>query len=82
MKKTDNKKERFILKVKNIHGDKVDTSKVEYVDSKTKVCLICPKHGEYWQTPAACVRGNKCPKCSNETRGPKRENRMTTEKFI
>ena len=82
MEKTDIKKERFIIKVKNIHGDKVDTSKVEYVDSKTKVCLICPKHGEYWQTPAACVRGNKCPKCSNETRGPKRENRMTTEKFI
>lgn len=82
MEKTDIKKERFILKVKNIHGDKVDTSKVKYVDSKTKVCLICPKHGEYWQTPAACVRGNKCPKCSNETRGPKGENRMTTEKFI
>ena len=82
MKKTDNKKERFILKVKNIHGNNVDTSKVKYVDSKTKVCLICPKHGEYWQTPAACVRGNKCPKCSNENRGPKKENRMTTEKFI
>ena len=40
MEKQDIKRERFILKVKNIHGDKVDTSKVEYIDSKTKVCLI------------------------------------------
>lgn len=82
MEKINEKKEKFVNKVRKIHGNNVDTSKVEYIDSKTKVCLICPKHGEYWQTPAACVRGNKCPKCSNENRGPKKENRITTEKFI
>ena len=80
---------KFLEKVKKTHGESVDTSKVEYIDSKTKVCLICHKkdkygneHGEYWQTPAACVRGNICPKCANERRGKRLEDRMTTEKYI
>ena len=25
-------------------GTKYDYSKVEYIDSKTKVCIICPEH--------------------------------------
>lgn len=83
------KLDKFLKKVQKVHGDAVDTSKVEYVDSQTKVCLICHKkdkygneHGEYWQTPAACVRGNTCPKCANERRGKRPEDRMTTEKYI
>lgn len=31
-----------------MHKDKYDYSKVDYVNSKTKVCIICPKHGEFW----------------------------------
>lgn len=67
---------KFIEKAIKKHGDNIDFSKVEYENSKRKVCLICHKkddngneHGEYWQTPAACVRGDKCPKCGNEKRG-------------
>lgn len=85
----DKKYIKFIEKVKNIHGDSIDLTKVEYVDSKTKVCLICHEkdengveHGEYWQTPANCIRGQKCPKCANKKRGPSNEKRMTTDKFI
>lgn len=44
-------KEEFVEKARKVHGDKYDYSKVEYVNSKTKVCIICPKHGEFWQTP-------------------------------
>ena len=56
--------EDFIQKAKNVHGDKYDYSKVEYVDSKTKVCIICPKHGEFWQTPAMHVPDHQgCPEC-------------------
>ena len=40
------KTENFIDKAKQIHGDKYDYSKVNYVNSKRKVCIICPKHGE------------------------------------
>ena len=74
------KKDIFIKKAKDAHGDKYDYSKVDYIDSQTKVCIICPEHGEFWQTPASHVRGYKCPSCGNLNRGSKK--RWNTEKFI
>ena len=38
--------ESFIEDARAIHGDKYDYSKVEYVNNKIPVCIICPKHGE------------------------------------
>lgn len=83
------KTEELIEKIKKVHGDNVDTSKVEYISYTTKICLICHKkdkygneHGEYWQVPNSCLRGATCPKCANERRGKKPEERMTTEKYI
>lgn len=83
------KTEELIEKIKEVHGDNVDTSKVEYISYTTKICLICHKkdkygneHGEYWQVPNSCLRGSTCPKCANERRGKKPEQRMTTEKYI
>lgn len=46
-----------------IHSDKYDYSKVEYKDTNTKICIICSKHGEFWQTPKAHLKGQGCPKC-------------------
>ena len=57
-------KEEFIKKARSKHGDKYDYTKVNYVDSKTKVCIICPKHGEFWQIPANHIQGAGCSKCS------------------
>ena len=57
-------REEFIEKAKAIHGDKFDYSKVEYINAKTKVCIICPKHGEFWQTPTSHLRGNGCSMCN------------------
>ena len=65
----EKRKENFIKKSKLIHNNKYDYSKVEYIDSLTKVCIICPIHGEFWQTPQAHARGNSCPLCSNINRG-------------
>ena len=53
----------FITESKTIHNDKYDYSKVEYVNAKTKVCIICPEHGEFWQTPSNHLKGQGCPKC-------------------
>ena len=63
------KKVKFIEKAKNRHGDKYDYSKVEYINSTAKVCIICKEHGEFWQTPQGHVRGQGCPKCANIKRG-------------
>ena len=63
------KKEKFIEKAYKVHGNRYDYSKVNYKNSETKVCIICPEHGEFWMTPASHVRGYNCPKCANINRG-------------
>ena len=72
--------EEFIEKAKKIHGDKYDYSKVQYVNNKTKVCIICPIHGEFWQKPNVHLRGNGCINCKYETDVKKRT--KTKEQFI
>ena len=66
----------FISKAKLIHGDKYDYSKVEYVNSQTKVCIICPEHGEFWQTPSDHLFGYGCCRCIRENYN------LSTEEFI
>lgn len=57
-------REEFIAKARHIHGDKYDYSKVEYKGMHTKVCIICPEHGEFWQTPHHHLKGCGCELCS------------------
>mgnify|MGYP003295283221 CR=1 FL=1 len=58
--------EEFINKAKEIHGDKYDYSKVEYKNGRTKVCITCPIHGEFWQTPYKHLSGQGCQICAKE----------------
>lgn len=60
--------ENFIKKSNKIHKNKYDYSKTVYKNCNTKVCIICPKHGEFWQTPHAHLRGNGCVECGKEIR--------------
>ena len=55
--------EEFIKKAREVHGDKYDYSKVEYVNSTTKVCIICSTHGEFWQSAHSHLSGAGCPQC-------------------
>lgn len=55
--------EDFITEAQKVHGYKYDYSKVEYINAQTKVCIICPIHGEFLQTPDNHLRGKRCPKC-------------------
>lgn len=61
----------FINKANITHNNKYDYSKVLYYNSTTKVCIICPQHGEFWQTPQSHIRGNGCPKCGVEIKKEK-----------
>lgn len=70
----------FIEKARRTHGDKYDYSKVEYKGGDIKVCIICPEHGEFWQTPHAHLRSGGCRKCGIEKRTKERS--LTTEGFI
>ena len=65
---------QFIEKARKVHGDKYDYSKVEYVNSSTKVCIICPEHGEFLQRPSKHLQGQGCPECASR--------QFTTNDFI
>ena len=73
-------KDTFVEKAKIIHNDRYDYSKVQYVNAHTKVCIICPEHGEFWQTPNNHLNGNGCPLCKNRKIGDVL--RDTVEGFI
>jgi hypothetical protein len=53
----------FVEKARKVHCDKYDYSKVVYVDYYTHVCITCPIHGDFKQTPVVHFRGNGCRKC-------------------
>jgi hypothetical protein len=55
----------FIQEASLIHSNYYLYNKVEYKNTGTKVCIICPNHGEFWQTPNAHLSGSCCPKCKS-----------------
>lgn len=55
--------DEFLIRCKEIHGDKFDYSLItEYINSNTKVKVICKKHGEFLVTPDNHI--NKKQGCS------------------
>jgi len=71
--------EEFIEKAKQVHGDIYNYSKVEYINNREKVCIICPIHGEFLQTPSKHLSGG-CQKCGFVKSANSFRN--TTENFI
>lgn len=55
----------FIEKAKSIHGDTYGYSRVKYINSWTKVIIICKKHGEFEQEPNSHLSGHGCPICKS-----------------
>ena len=43
--------------------DKYDLSEIVYNNVDEKIKLICPEHGEFWQTPFMLFKGCGCQKC-------------------
>lgn len=56
-------KQKFIEKANLIHNNKYDYSLIIFENGWTKVCIICPDHGEFWQRPYDHLRGYGCKKC-------------------
>lgn len=57
--------EEFISRAKKVHGNKYDYSKARYINAKKPICITCPKHGDFWQTPDNHIRGQGCKLCAN-----------------
>ena len=58
----------FIQDAKRIHNDIYDYSKVNYINSKTKVEIVCKEHGSFWQVPNSHLRSRGCPECAKTAR--------------
>ena len=66
---------------REVHGDKYDYSKMEFSKMSEKVCIICPEHGEFWQTPHRHYKFKQgCPKCGHHKRNEGRK--VTVQSFI
>lgn len=69
--------QQFIERAKQIHGDKYDYSKVDYVNSRTPVEIICLQHGSFYQKGNGHInKENGCPRCAVLSQT------MTKEEFI
>lgn len=73
-------KAKFLEASKAAHGSRFDYSRVVYVNTETKILIVCGRHGEFLQLPRDHMRGCGCPLCGRESSGASRRN--TTEMFI
>ena len=74
--------DEFINKAIKVHGDnKYDYANAVYIGTKVPICIICPKHGEFWQMPNDHLSGKGCPKC-NESQLEKKVEKYLNENNI
>jgi len=53
-----------------VYGDLYDYSNfTEYTNNRTKIPVICRRHGEFYVTPNNHLRGRGCPRCADEKTG-------------
>ena len=69
----------FIKKANEKHGDKYIYSKVNYVNSRTKVTITCQSHGDFIQSPAHHIAGTGCPTCSLGSKNKKSQSEIIEE---
>ena len=60
---SNNTKNTFVLRAQKVHEDKYDYFKTNYINSNTKITIICKKHGQFLQNPFDHLGGAGCPKC-------------------
>ena len=57
-----------IKRLREVHGDKYDYSQVEFKNIRTRMKIICPKHGAFYQTYKKHSSGIGCPECGKYVR--------------
>lgn len=72
--------EEFIRRSREMHGDNYDYANVKYVNARTKVEIICPKHGAFMQPPHHHMKGVGCPGCKADKISESM--RMTQDEFV
>jgi|SRR5690606_5502844 len=60
-------KEQFVSDAVQVHGYKYNYENTVYKGNTVRISIICPEHGEFWQTPSTHLDGSGCPKCGEES---------------
>ena len=72
---------KFLERAERIHGDRYDYSEMKYVNTSTKIRILCDTHGPFYQPPMKHIHEKSgCPRCAD--RWQNRQDKITTEKFI
>ncbi len=66
--KTAKRSGNLINGFREVHGNRYDYSATKYINSQTKITVICPSHGAFSVTPANHMFGHGCPDCARENR--------------
>jgi ssDNA-binding Zn-finger/Zn-ribbon topoisomerase 1 len=53
----------FVSRAVKVHGNAYDYSKTIYKDARSKLTIVCPKHGPFRQQAFSHLRGVGCPVC-------------------
>lgn len=72
--------EDIIQRIKEVHGDTFDLSRIKYTNKRTKIELVCKEHGSWFTLTERLYIGNGCPKCGKIKSGLK--NRIKFEDFV
>lgn len=67
--------EDFVERSNKIHNNKYDYSKVDWINTRKYVEIICPIHGVFTQQAYKHLQGRGCPKCAPNAK-------LTQEEFI
>lgn len=67
--------EEYLKQAVLVHKDRYDYSKVQYINNKTKIEVVCKKHGSFFQLPSTHLKTYGCSKCSGKAP-------VTLEKFL
>jgi hypothetical protein len=59
-----NRYNTFIEKSNLVHNNYYEYSGINYINSKTKITIMCPVHGVFKQAPDMHVMGQGCPTCA------------------
>lgn len=59
----DRHKATFVSRARRVHGDAYDYSKTVYKDARSKLTIVCAKHGSFQQVASSHLRGIGCPVC-------------------
>ena len=57
---------KYLPIIQNIWRDTYDYSNVIWKGSDSYIIVLCTKHGEFKVIPSKHIRGQGCPKCSNQ----------------